>query len=72
MAEGCRDKVRRYKVEDEGIPTNTTKEQVVKQLHVCLSSYSLSNYACELNACSADGRCFSLPGGGRRESGIHI
>lgn len=28
MAEGCREKARQYKIDDEGIPTNTTKEQV--------------------------------------------
>lgn len=29
MAEGCKEDVKHYKVEDEGIPTNTTKEQVL-------------------------------------------
>ena len=28
MAEGCREKVRQYRVEDEGVPTHTTREQV--------------------------------------------
>ena len=27
MAEGCRERVRQYKIDDEGVPTSTTKEQ---------------------------------------------
>ena len=30
MAEGCRERVGQYKVEDEGVPTDTSRKQVSK------------------------------------------
>ena len=42
MAEGCREKVRRYKIDDEGIPTSTTREQV-REYALCRPRWNLSN-----------------------------
>ena len=39
MAEGCRERVSQYKVEDEGIPTNTTREQVYLHLNCSYTAY---------------------------------
>ena len=34
MAEGCRERVGNYKIDDEGVPTRTTREQVRELYHV--------------------------------------